>query len=67
VPVFRRGRRVLESLGLESARRRCQEQLALLPATVRRFVNPQTYFVGLEEGLFDRKTRLLLKARTSRR
>jgi len=67
VPVFRRGRRVLELPGLESARRRCQDQLALLPMTVKRFVNPQTYFVGLEEGLFDRKTRLLLKARSGRR
>jgi len=43
VPVFRRGRRVLELPGLESARRRCQDQLALLPMTVKRFVNPQTY------------------------
>lgn len=67
VPVFRQGQRVLEVPGLESARRRCQEQLGLVPATVRRFVNPQTYFVGLEEGLFQRKTQLLLKARSGSR
>ncbi|MCS7305574.1 MAG: nicotinate phosphoribosyltransferase [Thermoguttaceae bacterium] len=67
VPVFRQGRRVLELPSLESARLHCQEQLALLPPTVRRFVNPQTYFVGLEQRLFDRKTQLLLKARSSRR
>ncbi len=67
VPIFRQGQRVLDLPDLESARRRCQEQLALLPPTVRRFVNPQTYFVGLEESLFDRKTQLLLKARSDRR
>lgn len=66
-PVFRHGRRVLELPSLESARRRCQEQLALLPTTVRRFVNPQAYFVGLEERLFERKKQLLLKARSRKR
>lgn len=67
VPVFREGRRVLQLPDLESARSRCQNQLALFPPTVRRFVNPQTYFVGLEERLFHRKTQLLLKARAHRR
>lgn len=66
VPVFRQGRCVVEVPSLELARQRAKEQLALLPHGTKRFVNPQMYFVGLEEGLFERKTDLLLKARSNR-
>ena len=63
VPIFRGGRRVYEPPALEQIRQRLRQQLAMFPAGVRRLAKPQTYFVGLEEGLFDRKTRLAREER----
>jgi nicotinate phosphoribosyltransferase len=63
VPVFRGGRRVYEPVDLFSIRRRAAEQLASFPGGIKRFVNPHEYFVGLERGLHERKTRLILHER----
>lgn len=63
VPVFRRGRRVFELPPLAASQARTREQLALFHAGIKRLVNPHTYPVGLEEGLFDLQTRLILEAR----
>ena len=63
VPVFRGGRRVYEPVDLSSIRRRAAEQLASFPGGIKRFVNPHEYFVGLERGLHERKTRLILHER----
>ena len=63
VPVFRVGRKVYDSPDLPSIRRRAAEQLASFPGGVKRFVNPHEYFVGLERGLHERKTRLILQER----
>ncbi len=63
VPVFRQGRRIYDPPGLEAIRRRVTEQLARFHGGVKRFVNPHRYPVGLEQGYFDLKTRLILEAR----
>ena len=63
VPVFRGGRKVYELPELPAIRRRAAEQLAGFPGGVKRFVNPHEYFVGLERGLHERKTRLILQER----
>ena len=63
VPVFRRGQRVYDAPDLRSIRRRAAEQLADFPGGVKRFVNPQEYFVGLERGLHERKTQLIVQER----
>jgi nicotinate phosphoribosyltransferase len=63
VPVFRAGRLVYEVPPIEAARARAREQLAGFHAGIKRFVNPHRYPVGLEQGLFDLKTRLVLEAR----
>ena len=63
VPIFRRGRLVYESPSLETIRARLKSQLALFHAGVKRFVNPHEYPVGLELGLHELKTRLILQAR----
>jgi len=62
-PLFRGGERVCDSPSLDSMRSRLREQLAAFHAGVKRFVNPHEYPVGLELGLHERKTRLILKAR----
>lgn len=63
VPVYRAGRRVYEPPPLAEVRQRTQEQLAQLHAGIKRFVNPHAYPVGLEQGLHERKTALILAAR----
>jgi len=63
VPVMRRGQLVYDVPPLAESRRRTQEELARLHAGVKRFVNPHQYPVGLEKGLFDLRTRLIMEAR----
>jgi len=63
VPVFRGGRLVYEPPPLEAIRRRVAGQLAALHPGVKRLVNPHRYPVGLEIGLHQRKTELILKQR----
>jgi len=63
VPVFRGGSPVYQTPELALIRERTQEQLALFHAGVKRFVNPHQYPVGLELGLHELKTGLILKAR----
>ena len=63
VPVFRGGRCVYDCPALEEVRRRTKRQLGLFGPGVKRFVDPQPYCVGLESGLYDRKTRLTDNAR----
>ncbi len=63
VPVFRAGKLVYQTPSLHQARRHAQDQLARFHAGVKRFVNPHQYPVGLEIGLYELKTRLILQAR----
>ena len=48
---------------LGEIRQRAQSQLAMFHSGVKRFVNPHQYPVGLELGLHDLKTELILHAR----
>lgn len=68
-PVFRGGERVEPSPAaaeaLEEARDRAQRQLGHFHGGVKRFLYPHSYPVGLEEGLFDLKTRLVMEARAN--
>jgi len=63
VPIFREGKRVYQVPSLEDTRRRTQQQLAALPAGVKRLAKAHPYPVGLEQRLHQRKTELILKAR----
>jgi len=67
VPVFRSGELVYELPSLDDARRRAQQQLAQLNPAVKRLVEPQPYPVGLEIGLNQRRTELILKERGIKR
>jgi nicotinate phosphoribosyltransferase len=62
-PIFDHGRCVYTMPTLEESRRRVQNQLGIFHAGVKRFVNPHRYPVGLELGLHERKTELILKTR----
>ncbi len=63
VPVLRAGVPVWKAPPLEEARARTQAQLAGFHAGVKRLVNPHSFPVGLERGLHDLRTRLILDAR----
>jgi nicotinate phosphoribosyltransferase len=63
VPVFRQGRRVYDPPSLQDVRARTLDQLGHFHPGIKRFVNPHQYPVGLELGLFDLKTQLILEAR----
>jgi nicotinate phosphoribosyltransferase len=63
VPVFRAGRLVYEPPTLEASRSRTLDQLAHLHPTIRRLVNPHEYPVGLEEGLNELRTQMIMEAR----
>lgn len=62
-PVMRGGARLADREPLEMARERARRQLAGFHSGIKRLVNPHRYPVGLELGLHERKTRLVLEAR----
>jgi nicotinate phosphoribosyltransferase len=63
VPIFRKGELVYQTPALADMRQRALTQLELFHAGVKRLVNPHDYPVGLELGLHELKTRLILQAR----
>lgn len=63
VPIFQRGQLVYKTPSLVEIRKRTQAQLAMFHSGVKRFVYPHQYPVGLELGLHDLKTELILRAR----
>ncbi|WP_026632346.1 nicotinate phosphoribosyltransferase [Dyadobacter alkalitolerans] len=65
VPIFAKGYLVYKMPSVHETRDRVQEQLSNFHKGIKRFVNPHTYPVGLEKGLFDMKTNLILKLRVA--
>jgi len=62
-PIFRKGELVYQSPSLEESRARALDQLGKLHPTIKRLLNPHEYTAGLEAGLYELKTRLILEAR----
>jgi nicotinate phosphoribosyltransferase len=65
-PAMRGGRRARAAEPLPVARERARRELAGFHAGIKRLVNPHRYPVGLERGLHERKTALVLAARGER-
>lgn len=63
VPVFRAGKLIYDIPALTDVRERTRAQLMLFHGGIKRFMNPHTYPVGLEQKLHALKTELILKAR----
>ena len=61
VPVFEKGECVYESPTLPEIRQYCRTQLGNLWEEVKRFENPQNYYVDLSQKLWDLKHRMLSK------
>lgn len=66
IPIFKKGRLVYEEPGVHAIREKVVQELAGLDKGVKRFVNPHSYVVGLEKGLYDLKNDLVLKLRRLR-
>jgi nicotinate phosphoribosyltransferase len=63
VPVFRAGEAVYDTPALPDVRRHAAHQLSELDPSIKRFLNPHTYPVGLEKGLYETRTHLIMQAR----
>ena len=61
VPIFQNGKLVYELPDLEAVRNYCREQVDMLWDEIKRFDNPQTYYVDLSQKLWDIKYGLLEK------
>ena len=61
VPIFQNGKLVYELPNLDSIRNYCREQVDMLWDEIKRFDNPQTYYVDLSQKLWDIKYGLLEK------
>ena len=59
VQLFDKGNRVYECPPIEEVRRYCSEQIETLWEQIRRFENPQTYYVDYSEKLWRVKNDLL--------
>ncbi|UOQ72783.1 nicotinate phosphoribosyltransferase [Hymenobacter cellulosilyticus] len=65
-PVFRNGELVAELPTLQESRARAQREVQSLDPSIRRFLNPHVYPVGLEESLNTFRTNLILEKRPQR-
>ena len=63
VPVFLKGRKVYESPALKDIQTYCKQQVDTLWDEIKRFDNPQTYYVDLSQKLWDIQQELLRKNR----
>ena len=63
VPVMTNGQRVGKAPPLADVRAKARAQLDRLHPTIRRFLNPHVYPVGLDARLFEEKVRLVQEAR----
>lgn len=63
VRVIDNGKVVAEPETTLSIRDRAQTQIALFHSGIKRMLNPHQYPVGLEQNLFELKSRLIMKAR----
>ncbi len=61
VPLVADGHRVGEHESIETAKARCREAFMRLDPATKRFLNPQTYPVGLERGLARLRNELALE------
>ncbi len=59
VPIFKGGKLVYESPSLEEIKAHAEEELNLIWDEVKRFENPQTYYVDLSQKLWDIRYNLL--------
>lgn len=63
--IFRKGKLVYQVPHLSNSRERTKIELQQFHESIRRFLNPHSYPVGLEKNLYDLKLALILRAKAS--
>jgi nicotinate phosphoribosyltransferase len=63
LPVVQQGRRISPPDDLAAIRQRARDQLAKLHPSIRRFLNPHEFPVGMEVGLHEMRRRMIAEAR----
>lgn len=63
VPIFREGKRVYEIPSLDESRQKTKKGLAHFPISMKRFIYPHLYIVGMEKGLYQTKIHLIQSIR----
>ena len=63
IPIFDRGKRVYAMPSLPEIQKRTKAEISKLPIGMKRFLNPQLYFVGMEERLYEIKSDLVTAIR----
>lgn len=63
VPVFKQGETIYQTPPLDLIRATTQSNLAKFHHSIKRFVNPHQYVVGMEHRLYDIKVNLIKKIR----
>jgi nicotinate phosphoribosyltransferase len=63
-PIFEKGRKVYQRPSIHQIRERAQSRLATFDKTHKRLINPHIYPVGLEAGLYEFRTSLVLKLKS---
>jgi nicotinate phosphoribosyltransferase len=63
VPIFRGGKLVYQPPSLVQIQQHLRQELAGFHPGIKRFINPHRYPAGLELGLHNLKTKLVLKAK----
>ncbi len=64
-PILREGKRTAEKESLETIRERALRQIAEVHPTIRRFMNPHEYPVGLDIGLHELRDQMIHEMRGS--
>jgi len=63
VPVFQQGQLIYQTPDLLTIQQYAHQQVQQLHETIRRFLNPHVYPVGLEENLYNQKMDIVLQLR----
>jgi nicotinate phosphoribosyltransferase len=64
-PIFIKGKKVYDSPSIHEIRERTKHNLQQMDKSHKRLVNPHVYPVGLEESLYNLRTDLVLKAKST--
>lgn len=64
IPIFRAGKQVYDPPTLPDIQMHTRLQLNKFPMSIRRFLYPQSYFIGLEKNLYNLKMRLIKSIRS---
>ncbi|MFW6043458.1 MAG: nicotinate phosphoribosyltransferase [Marinilabiliaceae bacterium] len=66
-PVFRNGENRFQKEKIQDIQKRTSDQINFLDKTIKRFINPHRYPVGIEEALYNRRLQLIFKYRKETR